>query len=183
MHRIIASDIFGRTSALERLAESLPGTTDIVDPYDSESMGFSNEAEAYAHFSSRIGLDAYTEKLFEKITAQTDSVALLGFSVGSSAIWRISERKDLKKVASAICFYGSQIRDHIDISPSFPMQLIFPSSESHFLVSKLIRSLEGKDNIEILRADFLHGFMNSHSENFDQSGYDQFIKTLCKEPM
>lgn len=183
MHRIIVSDIFGRTSALEKIAEALPGNVDIFDPYESEHMGFSNEAEAYAYFSSQIGLDTYSEKLLEKVSAQTNPIALLGFSVGAAVIWRISEQKELENVSSAICFYGSQIRNHIDITPTFPVQLIFPSSESHFLVAELIQSLEGKENVEIHRADFLHGFMNSHSENFDQRGYDQFMKTLRKMPI
>lgn len=182
MHRIIVSDIFGRTSALEKIAEALPGEVEILDPYDSEHMAFSSEAQAYAHFSSEIGLDAYTDMLSRTIASQNSLVSLIGFSVGASAIWRISEKKELKNISSAICFYGSQIRNYIDITPKFSIQLIFPSSESHFLVSELIHSLEGKDNIEIRRADYPHGFMNTHSENFYQSGYDQFMKTLCKVP-
>ena len=178
MHRIIVSDIFGRTSALEKIAEVLPGYVDILDPYDSKYMGFSNEAEAYACFSSEVGLDTYAEKLSGIIAAQPKEIDLLGFSVGASAIWKISNQEESKNISSALCFYGSQIRDYIDITPKFPVRLIFPSSESHFLVSELIHSLEGKENVEIHRAEFLHGFMDSHSENFDQRGYDQFLKIL-----
>lgn len=178
MHWILVSDIFGRTSALEKIAEALPGKVDIFDPYDSKHMAFNSEAQAYAYFSSEIGLDAYTDMLSSKIASLTDQVSLVGFSVGASAIWRISEKKELENISDAICFYGSQIRNHIDITPIFPIQLIFPSSESHFLVSELIHSLEGKENIEIHRADFPHGFMNSHSENFYQRGYDKFLKAL-----
>jgi dienelactone hydrolase len=167
MHRIIVSDIFGRTSALEKIAEALPGHVDIFDPYDSKHMGFSSEAEAYACFSSEVGMDTYADKLSEKIAAQTSQIDLLGFSVGASAVWKISNQEASKNVSAALCFYGSQIRDHIDITPKFPVRLIFPSSESHFLVSELIHSLEGKENVEIHRAEFLHGFMD-----------DQFLKML-----
>jgi dienelactone hydrolase len=180
MHWIIVSDIFGRTSALEKIAEALSGDVDIFDPYDSEHMAFNSEAQAYAYFSSEVGLEAYTDMLSRKLASQTNQVSLIGFSVGASAIWRISEKEELKNISNAICFYGSQIRNYIDITPKFPIQLIFPSSESHFLVSELIHSLEGKEGIEIHRADFPHGFMNSHSENFYQRGYDQFMKSLCK---
>jgi len=178
MHQIIVSDIFGRTSALEKIADALPGDVDIFDPYESKHMAFSSEAQAYAHFSSQIGLDAYADMLSKKVSAQVKQLALLGFSVGASAIWKISEQRELENVSDAICFYGSQIRDHMHITPRFPVQLIFPSSESHFLVSELIHSLEGKECVEIHRAKFLHGFMNAHSENFDQYGYDQFLKIL-----
>jgi hypothetical protein len=33
MHQIIVSDIFGKTSALEKIADALPGDVDIFDPY------------------------------------------------------------------------------------------------------------------------------------------------------
>jgi len=123
MHRIIVSDIFGRTSALEKIAEALPGDVDIFDPYDTKHMGFSNKAEAYACFSSEVGLDTYTDKLSKKVAAQSKQIDLLGFSVGASAIWKISNQEESKNVSSALCFYGSQIRDHIDITPIFPVRL------------------------------------------------------------
>ena len=78
MHRIIVSDIFGRTSALEKIAEALPGDVDIFDPYDTKHMGFSNEAEAYACFSSEVGLDTYTDKLSKKLQHNPSKSICLG---------------------------------------------------------------------------------------------------------
>ncbi|QDO82825.1 hypothetical protein FM037_05740 [Shewanella psychropiezotolerans] len=76
--------------------------------------------------------------------------------------------------------YGSQIRSNRYVEPRFPIDLIFLASESHFSVNELIANLTGTDNVSIRQVPFLHGFMNQHSENYDQSGYNQEIKVLRK---
>ncbi|MCP3940964.1 MAG: hypothetical protein GY710_05720 [Desulfobacteraceae bacterium] len=49
MHHIIVSDIFGRTQALEKFASAFSENVEIFDPYNSEMMGFKNEADVYKH--------------------------------------------------------------------------------------------------------------------------------------
>ena len=67
MHNIIISDVFGRTHALEQIASSLSGATDILDPYNSINMDFNNEVEAYSCFTTKVGLDKYADTLKECI--------------------------------------------------------------------------------------------------------------------
>lgn len=178
MQYLIASDIFGRTSALEELASELSDSIEIFDPYDSKQMNFNNEREAYRYFVSNVGLDKYSNNLKKITKSFSEPLRLIGFSVGASAIWNFSSQSNLKHISKAYCFYGSQIRNEKNICPIFPIQLIFPDSEKHFSVSKLITDISGKENVQILQTPFSHGFMNRHSENFNQTGYTQFIQTL-----
>jgi len=56
MKQIVVADIFGRTKALEGFAGGLKGSIEIIDPYGTQVMNFRNEAEAYAHFNTEVGL-------------------------------------------------------------------------------------------------------------------------------
>ncbi|CAM3681648.1 dienelactone hydrolase family protein [Rheinheimera salexigens] len=188
MHYLLVADIFGRTKALENIAAELTTitttsvtTVDIIDPYQAQMLDFNNEADAYAYFTTEVGLAAYTEQLLQRLLMQTTPVTLIGFSVGAAAVWQLSSHKQLTKVVAATCFYGSQIRYHLDIQPAFPLQLIFPAQEPHFSVSELIRQLAGRANVSIQQVKYLHGFMNRHSDNYDAASCRSFIKELSNE--
>ena len=178
MQNLIVSDVFGRTKALEKIASELSCAVDIFDPYGATNVNFKNESEAYSYFTAEVGLDKYTERLKKVIQTFSAQHNLIGFSVGASAIWRVSAQVEQKYISSATCFYGSQIRYHKNIHPTFPVHLIFPAAEEHFSVSKLITDLSGRKNTQIQQVSFNHGFMNRHSKNYDQSGYSQFMQRL-----
>ncbi|MDU0353749.1 dienelactone hydrolase family protein [Paraglaciecola aquimarina] len=182
MQNIIVSDIFGRTEALEELASKFSAPTEILDPYSAKFMTFPNEQEAYAYFSEHITLEHYSNYLLNRIQSTKSAINLIGFSVGASAIWKISDNPDCINVTSAYCYYGSQIRNSVNIEPSFPISLTFPASESHFSVNELIDNLIHKNNVTIRRVSYLHGFMNIHSANYNNQGYRQEISALCEMP-
>jgi dienelactone hydrolase len=178
MRKLIVSDIFGRTEALENLALKLAAQVEIFDAYDAEKMGFKDEAQAYDYFSSKLGLEKYTLILTRFLKSNVEPIQLIGFSVGATAIWRLSDNSALKHISGAVVFYGSQIRNHKDINPLFPIKLIFPHQEQHFSVTELIADLIEKDKVTIEHVNFQHGFMNCHSNNFDQLGFKQYLQTL-----
>lgn len=181
---IVVSDIFGRTQALESFAANLVDSTEIFDPYGGIDHKFANETEAYQFFTSQITLEKYVRDLHEYLSNTSGPVKLIGFSVGASAIWRLSngcggERCDyLQRIVQADCFYGSQIRNHTEIEPTFPVQLVFPAKESHFSVSELIKELSDKPRVTIEQTDYFHGFMNPCSNSFDDKGYEEFVRRL-----
>lgn len=180
MNKIIVTDVFGKTSALIALATEIDASQ-IIDPYDGESMNFDNEAQAYGYFTDNIGLDAYVNKLSQKISNSSQEARLIGFSVGASAIWQLSESTSetiIGLVKHATCFYGSQIRHFTKLSPTFEVKLIFPKSEPHFDVLALQHMLVNKPKVTTIQVDFLHGFMNYHSSNFNQVGYGQYVELL-----
>lgn len=89
MGRMVVSDIFGRTSALEALSRAVGSVTDIIAPYDGKDMGFATEPMAYAYFMDHIEICAYDHLLATRLTEIPKIDVLIGFSVGASAIWRL----------------------------------------------------------------------------------------------
>lgn len=177
MSLILVSDVFGMTPALAQLSEALNADC-IIDPYNGVNMDFSDEAQAYAYFIENVGLDAYLMLLKDKLEAMPSGIVLIGFSVGASAIWRFSETVPKGLVKKAIFYYGSQIRNFIDITPNIKTELIFPQSEPHFDVAVLQSQLSERKNVTTRRVEYLHGFMNKHSDNYNQAGYDIQIEWL-----
>ena len=175
---IIVSDIFGRTPELEELASELWGRYEqihIIDPYGGQTVEFGSEQDAYQYFQKHCSIEKLSEMALEKIAESNTRCDLMGFSVGASAIWFISETRYAHKIMTAICFYGSKIRDLSDIAPRFRIQLIFPAHEHHFDVARLASVISKKANVECIQTKYMHGFMNKRSENFDDAGYREFI--------
>jgi hypothetical protein len=178
MKCLVVADIFGRTAALEALAQALPFETIILDPYNGEYLGFASEALAYAYFTAHVGLEGYSQLFNDRLAQQSGPVSLLGFSVGASVIWLNSALYTQAQVHHGVCFYGSQIRNYADIVPSFPMTLVFPKREAHFCVANLMTQLAGKRNVRLHQAPYLHGFMNQHSTHFDPEGYQGYLDKI-----
>lgn len=180
MIKIIVADIFGRTPALITLGDSMNADV-IVDPYNGEEMNFANEAQAYDYFIANIGLDNYQKKLLQVIEQHACECRLIGFSVGAAAIWKLSEflpEYIAKFVKFATCYYGSQIRYFHKLRPSFDIALIFPRYEPHFDVVALQNTLNKKDKVTTTQVDYLHGFMNTYSVNFNRVGYKEHLALL-----
>ncbi|PKI17994.1 hypothetical protein [Colwellia sp. 12G3] len=177
MSIIIVSDVFGITPSLVTLKDKL-GANTIIDPYNGQRMDFKNEADAYSFFVTTVGLDSYVSRIFNVLELLDGQTTLIGFSVGASAIWQLSLSNNNNRVKQSFCFYGSQIRNFTQIEPCFEVNLIFPRSEPHFDVSELIEKLTKKPNVNITKVEYLHGFMNYHSSNFNETGYKEHVILL-----
>lgn len=178
MSIIIVSDVFGVTPALLAIANKLEPCI-IVDPYDGQIMGFKNEAEAYSCFVETVGLDNYLAILLKVVASIKHQTTLIGFSVGATVIWCLSENKGNTLIKQALCYYGSQIRNFTQIEPLFKIILVFPASEPHFDVAALQYNLSAKHNVKTRKVKYLHGFMNYYSNNYNEHGYTEHIKLLC----
>ncbi|AGH81042.1 hypothetical protein PCNPT3_05500 [Psychromonas sp. CNPT3] len=177
MNIILVADIFGKTPALIALSDAL-GASNILDPYAGVNMDFKSEAEAYSYFMAHVGLDVYFSKLVKITASLTSPSVLVGFSVGASLIWRLSERLSLNNIHVGICYYGSQIRHYKEINPAFNIELIFPEKEIHFDVLKLQKILSLKPKVKIIKVNYLHGFMNTHSINYHHFAYIKQLNWL-----
>jgi len=177
MSIVLVSDVFGKTPALVQLSEALNATV-VVDPYGGKNMGFANEAEAYAYFMAEVGFEVYLAKLKQTLESNQTVTTIIGFSIGASLVWKLSETVGRGSVTRAICFYGSQIRNFIEVVPQIDVELIFPKSEPHFNVSELIASLSKTPKVTTTQVDYLHGFMNSYSDNFNRQAYNEQLELL-----
>ncbi|WP_024954538.1 dienelactone hydrolase family protein [Sulfurospirillum arcachonense] len=177
MSKIVVSDIFGKTPALVQLAKEI-NAKKIIDPYDGKNMSFTDENEAYSYFVNNVGIDTYLEKLQKALQLENSTNSLVGFSIGASIIWRLSETSSSQYVKNAVCFYGSQIRNFTNINPNFDTKLIFPKYEKHFDVEKLQNELVQKKNVEITTVNHFHGFMNYYSTNYNEKEYIKQIDLL-----
>ena len=178
MSIILVSDIFGKTPALIELGEELNAKA-IVDPYDGQDMKFKNESEAYSYFMENVGFDVYLSELLKIIKLADCASTLIGFSVGASAIWQLSDKISSDLVKRSICFYGAQIRNFTEVVPQIEVELIFPKYEPHFDVLELQACFYKTPNVKTSRVDYLHGFMNYYSNNYNQQGYREQVALLC----
>ena len=181
MDTIVVSDIFGRTPALEKFCNDLHSTTvKIVDPFDGYFMGFKTESEAYSYFIENIGLEKYSEILINKFLNSKEKNTLIGFSIGASAIWKASNVLSKKVIFNSFCFYGSQIRNFTNIEPNFNVNIILPKEEETFSVHELEKMITHKQKVTVYNSNYLHGFMNLYSNNYNKNGYNMYLKWLSQ---
>ena len=181
MQRIVISDIFGKTPALDKLCEAAGTDVDVIDPYAGEYMGFGTEKHAYEFFMAHIGLSTYCDLLTSRLEKTPSAAMLIGFSVGASAVWRISGALHPEQVPRAVCFYGSQIRHLTEIHPNTVVEHILPAYEPAFSVDEVAGRLAGRKNVVLHRTPYLHGFMNEVSKNFSELGYSTYIDWLSRK--
>ncbi len=177
----LISDIFGKTLALKRLCEHLfqkKTDIEIIDPYGDVGLGFESETLAYEYFMDQVGLDNYCDIIQDRLKMHRPNTILIGFSIGASAVWRLSQNNSLSYVKKAVCYYGSQIRYFMDVHPCFDVELIFPDQESHFNIDLLIDKLKETPHVSCQKTFGNHGFMNELSQNYDPSLYTKHTKYL-----
>ena len=184
MRLIVVTDIYGRTKCLEELLHSFSkryDSIDLIDPYENLEIDFCNETEAYTHFQEKIGLNGYTEKLYQYLRVNKISEChLLGFSVGASAVWVVSEMHQFNKKTKGICFYSSQIRNLSQVQPKIEIDFYFSKMEPYFNVEAVISILRTKAKVNCFKTDYLHGFMNQKSKNYNADACNKYIEILKK---
>lgn len=179
MHRIvIVSDIFGKTQALKKLCKAVISNVDVIDPYAGNYMDFRTEQEAYEFFMNNVGLSTYCDLLLSRLEKVPSPTNLVGFSVGASAIWQVSELLNTNKINRVVCFYGSQVRNLTEIKPNVVVEHLLPIHEPGYSISELASQLSRKENVVIHKTPYLHGFMNKLSKNYNKSGYATYIDWL-----
>ena len=180
--RVVVTDIFGRTTALEALAARVPGVTEIVDPYGGHDPGYTSEEDAYADFSQRVGVDAYAAMLARRIQSLNANVSLLAFSVGGAAAWQLTQPSPPSRVRGALCFYASQVRHRVAAPPPFPVHLVVPASEPHFDVNAFAHAVRQHPRVRVTQSRCQHGYLNALSPGFDAAACDAVVEALCDLP-
>lgn len=179
MLTILVADIFGNTVALQQLAKQL-ATKEflIIDAYAGQMINFNNEQTAYEYFNHHVGLRSYAQQLQKKLVKIKQPFNLIAFSVGGSALWLNAKLLKTTKVNRVVCFYAAQIRHHLERQPTVTIELVLPTSEPHFDMGDLKNRLSTKPNVIINQSEYLHGFMNQLSVNYDALGFQQYLTML-----
>ena len=56
------------------------------------------------------------------------------------------------------------------------MTLIFPKYEEHFCLQEMKNKIQDTKNVSIVQSEYLHGFMNKYSKNYNEEGYKKYLK-------
>ena len=171
MHVLIATEIWGRTPHIEKLAGTLESAADavtVIDPYSGTDPGFRDEDQAYAAFLELCGHEKYARRVRQALHKAVQPVFLAGFSAGAGAVWSAVCAQDTGHARYAACFYGSGIRTMTERVPRVPVDMIFPGHEPHFDVLALADTLREKPLIRCRMVPQGHGFMNPLSVRYDK---------------
>lgn len=140
---------------------------------------YSEEDRAYLYFVNKIGFNeaAYQiKKLARELRSEYTELYIVGFSVGATIAWLCSNEGNL--FTGVIGFYGSRIRDYLNIMPACDTLLFFPKKEKSFNTNDMIKCLEEKTNVHIVKVNSNHGFTDQSN-----SEYSQEDSELCFEIM
>jgi dienelactone hydrolase len=183
MHVFIATDIFGRTDAIEGLAQQFAEqdvAVTVVTPYAGHTFRhFPDERTAYSAFLEECGHARYADILLTSIHATDARVLAIGFSAGASALWHISDGAARLSLHHIIGFYPSQIRHALHIIPSCPVTLIFPCREAHFHLEPIMHRVSQLPHVACLKTGYLHGFMNPLSCHYSPHAATKCLRVLA----
>lgn len=144
---------------------------------DRGPFNYDQEALAYDFFMKSVGFENAFKQVTEvlrKARTNYKKVYVLGYSVGATLAWRCS--------ATGMCdaivgFYGSRIRDSLEIMPACPVLLFFPTQEKAFAVDGLIAQLSNYETVQVKKIVGQHGFADPFSPNYNKEA----ARKACKE--
>ncbi|NBI27502.1 hypothetical protein ERL59_00780 [Chengkuizengella sp. YPA3-1-1] len=84
--------------------------------------------------------------------------------------WLCSENHLCDRV---VCYYGSRIREYLNIKPQMPTLLFLPETEKSFHVSDLYNKLiqNESEQIELRTYKANHGFADPYSKYYNKEAY------------
>ncbi|PGM55491.1 dienelactone hydrolase family protein [Bacillus sp. AFS053548] len=180
---LVVHEIYGINKHIKDIYDSLNrlGFT-VVCPNllgNSENYCYKDENKAYKHFVHEIGFELATNKIItlaKELRTKCTNLYILGFSVGATIAWLGSKYDGL--FDGVIGFYGSRIRDYLEVSPKCETLLIFPTKEKSFDPESVVMKLKTKDRIQIIKVEGSHGFTDQSTSN-----YDRYATEYCFQKM
>jgi Dienelactone hydrolase and related enzymes len=170
---VIVHEIYGINQHMKYVCQLLsefdfdvlcPNLLERETPFD-----YSQEEDAYSNFMENVGFtDALViiKNLLSDIKDEYKKIFVVGFSVGATVAWLCSEEQ---LVDGIIGYYGSRIRNYLEISPQCPTLLFFPQEEKSFNVDELISALDNKNNVEVHKFNGQHGFSDPFSLKYNEA--------------
>jgi len=170
---IVLHEIYGINQHIKSVCEHyLAAGYDVLCPNfgkSEEYFDYCREEEAYQYFVDYIGFSSVTcevKRILLKAQRDYKQVFLIGFSVGATAAWICSSLGSL--VDGVICYYGSRIRDYLNIIPKCPVLLICANEEKSYNVSDMTSALERREYVRIYVLNGKHGFCNPFCKEYNE---------------
>lgn len=135
------------------------------DFYNGTVFNYTETETAYTYFYKNIGLNAYFSiwNLVNKLKLKHEAVYIIGYSVGATLAWRCCENPNCTEIIS---FYGSRIRDYLNVIPKCPVLLLFAENDS-FDVASVIKVLKNIPHTNIASFQAEHGFFDPYSAHYN----------------
>ncbi|WP_312648319.1 dienelactone hydrolase family protein [Aminipila sp.] len=166
---IVLHEIYGRNDFIKDVcAEYFEEGFDVYCPNllaTHKTFSYEETEEAYSYFINGSGFDVYSDILclIQKLKEHYKKVIVLGFSIGATVAWRCCESAYCDGI---IACYGSRIRDYLNLKPKCQMFLMFAEQDS-FDVNSICEQLLQKPNLEIMRINAQHGFLDKYSKYYN----------------
>ncbi|KAB2336273.1 dienelactone hydrolase family protein [Cytobacillus depressus] len=168
---IVVHEIYGINQHMVDLCELLSEQNfDLICPnlFEQEiPFDYSQEEKAYHNFMNNVGFTNGLHKVKNILLAiqdQYSKIFIIGFSVGATVAWLCSEEECVDGIVG---YYGSRIRDYVNINPKCPVLLFFPKVEKSFNVDELVSTLD-KPNIDVHICSGEHGFSDPYSTKYNE---------------
>ncbi|WP_226671947.1 dienelactone hydrolase family protein [Rossellomorea aquimaris] len=173
---IVIHEIYGINQHVQDFCEFISKQgMDVICPdlfETGSAFDYSQEEVAYHHFIGNIGFEEPSETIKSILSTyrpQYKQIVIIGFSVGATIAWLCSNDE---RVDGVIGYYGSRIRNYLEITPQCPTMLFFPEEESSFQVDEVIAMLERK-HIDIQKYSGKHGFSDPYSSSFHRESANE----------
>ena len=179
---IVIHEIYGINQHIKSFCELLtkqnfevicPNLLEREMPFD-----YSQEEAAYRYFMEHVGFNRAARKIKDlllDIKDEYETIYIIGFSIGATIAWLCSEEDCVDGIVG---YYGSRIRDYLELTPRSPAILFFPQEEQSFNVDELVGTLK-KKKIKAYKFTGKHGFSDPYSSRYDaKSEQEAFSKTL-----
>ncbi|MGG4268337.1 dienelactone hydrolase family protein [Peribacillus simplex] len=179
---MVIHEIYGLNEHMRGFCELLSKQDfDVICPnlLDRETpLDYSQEEAAYRQFMENLGFEEALHKIRDVLSDVKDvykKIFIIGFSAGATVAWLCSEEECVDGIVG---YYGSRIRNYVELTPQCPALLFFPQDEPSFDVDELMSALEIK-NIEVHKFNGKHGFSDPyHSKYHVESAQIAFNKMM-----
>ena len=168
---IVIHEIYGINQHMVDLCELISEQDfDVICPNLLEQeipFDYSQEVKAYHNFMDNVGFTNGLHKvknILLDIQDEYSKIFIIGFSVGATVAWLCSEEECVDGIVG---YYGSRIRDYVNIDPKCPVLLFFPKVEKSFKVDELVSTLD-KPNIYKHICSGEHGFTDPYSSKYNE---------------
>ncbi len=132
---------------------------------NKHSFSYAEQDAAYLNFREKISFDCSEEVAvyLRELKNNYSQIIVFGSSVGATIAWRLTENNCCDGM---IGYYGSRIREYLDVKPSCPCLLLFAENEESFNVKTICQQLMSKGLIEVAILPGKHGFADPDGNNY-----------------